>query len=114
MMDVRKIEDFASEMQIILKEMGYEAPVGNTILQMEIKNAIGEINRCRRFTPSNDVLYDIKYEDKILPLAIAGFLKTGAEGETSHSENNITRTYENGGKYPDSMLADIVPLAKFN
>lgn len=111
---MKTVENFAVDMQKILKEMGYEAPVGQTILQMEIKNAIGEINRCRRFTPSESVLYDIKYEDKILPLAIAGFLKTGAEGETSHSENNITRTYENGGKYPDSMLADIVPLAKFD
>ena len=113
-MKVKTVENFAVDMQKILKEMGYEAPVGQTILQMEIKNAIGEINRYRRFTPSENVLYDIKYEDKILPLAIAGFLKTGAEGETSHSENNITRTYENGGKYPDSMLADIVPLAKFD
>lgn len=113
-MKVKTVENFAVDMQKILKEMGYEAPVGQTILQMEIKNAIGEINRCRRFTPSENVLYDIKYEDKILPLAIAGFLKTGAEGETSHSENNITRTYENGGKYPDSMLADIIPLAKFD
>jgi len=113
-MNVKTVENFAVDMQKILKEMGYEAPVGQTILQMEIKNAIGEINRCRRFTPSENALYDIKYEDKILPLAIAGFLKTGAEGETSHSENNITRTYENGGKYPDSMLADIVPLAKFD
>ena len=114
MMDVKKIEEFASEMRTILQEMGYEAPVGNTILKMEIQSAIGEINRCRRFTPSKDAEYDIKYEDKILPLAIAGFMKTGAEGETSHSENNITRTYENGGKYPKSMLEDIIPLAKFN
>lgn len=113
-MNVKTVENFAVDMQKILKEMGYEAPVGQTILQMEIKNAIGEINRCRRFTPSENVLYDIKYEDKILPLAIAGFLKTGAEGETSHSENNITRTYENGGKYPNSMLSDIIPLAKFD
>lgn len=94
--------------------MGVDYPIGKSLLQLEIKAAIGEINRCRRFTPHDDVLYDIKYEDKILPLAITGFLKQGAEGETGHSENGITRQYGSGGKYPADMLADIVPLAKFH
>lgn len=111
---MRKIDDFVDDMSEILKSYGVETKVADEVLEMEIKSAIGAINRCRRFTPHDDMLYDEKYEDKILPLAVTGYLKTGAEGEIMHTENGTTRQYSGGGKYPKDMLADIVPLAKFN
>jgi hypothetical protein len=42
---------------------------------------------------------------------IAAFLlnKRGAEGQTSHSENGVSRSYE-GATIPPSMLADITPF----
>lgn len=42
---------------------------------------------------------------------IAHFLlqKRGAEGETSHNENGISRSYE-GGDVPKSLLSRIVPV----
>jgi len=61
-----------------------------------------------------------KGEDKELPgcyavkqCEIASYLynKRGAEGETSHDENGIKRTYESGD-VPPSMLKDIVPFAE--
>ena len=94
----------------------YEVPYpqdNDTILEIEIKSAIGVINRCRRFTPSDKILYDTTYEDKILPLAIASFMKNGAEGQVSHTENGIMRQYGNSGKYPKEMLEDIIPLTKW-
>ena len=111
---MKTINELTSDMYDIL--IGYGVPVETLnipVLTMEIKSAIGVINRCRRFTPTDEVLYDEKYEDKILPLAITGFLKEGAEGEVTHNENGINRQYGNGGKYPVDMLQDIVPLAKF-
>ena len=110
---MKTIDDLVDEFQPILKAYGIEEKVPEAILQMEITSAIGVINRCRRFTPHDKVLYDEKYEDKIIPLALTGYLKAGAEGEVIHSENGITRQYGNGNKYPKEMLQDIVPLAKF-
>lgn len=78
----------------------------------EIERAIHTINRYRHFTPTNDKPYDPKYEDLIVPLAICAFSKIGAEGESSHSENGIVRTYTSGGDYPASMLEEIIPLIK--
>lgn len=61
-----------------------------------------------------------KDKDKELPdcyavkqCEIASYLynKRGAEGETSHDENGIKRTYESGD-VPPSMLKDIVPFAE--
>lgn len=36
--------------------------------------------------------------------------KRGADGETMHSENGISRTYENAS-VPDSMLSGVMPFA---
>ena len=84
----------------------------NVIYEQEIKEAIAEINRCRRFTPTDKVLYDKKYEDLIIPMCISSLAKIGAEGQTSHSENNVVRSYGNDGRYPTSILKSIKPLIK--
>ena len=46
-----------------------------------------------------------------LQCEIAAYLlnKRGAEGQTSHSENGISRSYESAD-VPASMLADILPM----
>lgn len=109
---MKSISQLKTEFSTMLTGYGADVP-NQTILEIEIKSAIGAINRCRRFTPIGDTLYDEAYEDKILPLALTGYLKSGAEGETEHSENGIVRKYGNANKYPKEMLDDIVPLAKF-
>lgn len=49
----------------------------------------------------------------LLQCEIAAYLlnKRGAEGEISHSENGISRTY-GSADVPDSMLKEIVPYCK--
>ena len=51
-------------------------------------------------------------EYDVLQVQIAAYLlnKRGAEGETSHSENGISRHYEDGD-IPPSLLRKIVPRA---
>lgn len=78
----------------------------------ELERAIGEINRCRRFTPNKTVLYDNKYEYLIVPMCIASLAKIGAEGETAHKENGVDRTYGTGGDYPNELTRQIIPLIK--
>ena len=82
------------------------------ILQDEIVRAIQEINRCRRFSPTEEEPYDMKYDDKIIPLCVTAFSKIGAERQTSHSENGVIRNYTSGGDYPTDMLNSIVPLIR--
>lgn len=114
MTETKTIEELVAEMKTVLEFYGAELPTSDAIIELEIKSAIGTINRCRRFTPTSEKLYDVVYEDKIVPLAVTGFLKAGAEGETMHTENGISRHYGGGGKYPKAMLSDIIPLAKFD
>lgn len=51
-----------------------------------------------------------KYEMNQIEIACYLINKQGAEGQVSHNENGINRTYESGG-VPESMLIDIIPFA---
>lgn len=78
----------------------------------EVIDAISAVNERRRFIPTDKELYETKYDGLIVRLAICAISKYGAEGQTSHSENGISRGYEKGSSYPLSMLQEIVPLAR--
>lgn len=104
-----------SQLLVSLKTALTGRDLGNfddAFLLTEIELAIGEVNRCRRFTPKNDVLYDAKYEYIIVPMCIASLSKIGAEGQTRHSENGIDRQYGGDGNYPASLTRQIIPLIK--
>lgn len=82
------------------------------ILKDELYRAIQEINKGRRFDATEEKPYDPKYDSLIIPLCVTSFSKIGAEGQSSHSENGITRNYTCGGDYPTDMLDGIIPLVK--
>lgn len=50
-----------------------------------------------------------KYSLKVLEIAQYLYFRRGSEGQTSHSENGISRSYESAD-VPISMLADILPM----
>ena len=109
-MKTKTIDELIDDLKAVLDFDEVEYPTNNdTVLELEIKSAISTINRCRRFTPTESALYDIKYEDKIIPLAETAFMKKGAEGEITHTENGTSRQYASGDKYPPDMLRDIIP-----
>lgn len=65
--------------------------------------------------PFNDIsALDVPYEYQSNQVDIAAYLlnKRGSEGELSHAENGITRTYE-AGSIPYSLLKGIVPHTGF-
>ena len=106
-------EELVSKLQVILNSKDFNVTDSDKpLLEYEVERAIAEINKCRRFTPTNDALYDRKYESLIIPLCISAFAKSGAEGQTSHTENGIVRNYTSGGDYPKDMLNGIIPLVK--
>ena len=111
------IEDIEKNLKIQLNFRGIEIPDdnedgSNSVLEYEIKRAIGEINRCRHFEPTEEKPYDVKYEDLIIPMCIFSLSKVGIEGETSHSENGVQRIYVGDSDYPEDLIRKIVPLAK--
>lgn len=57
----------------------------------------------------NDVT-EIPAQYAYLQVEIAAYMlnKRGAEGQTSHTENGVSRSYENGD-VPSSMLKTVIP-----
>ena len=63
----------------------------------------------RAFPYKEDVTeVPVKYETIHLEIAAYMLNKRGAEGQTAHSENGISRTYENAD-VPASMLKGVTP-----
>jgi hypothetical protein len=64
-----------------------------------------------RAYPYDDTIDKVPKRYEYLQCEIATHLlnKRGAEGETSHSENGISRSYENAD-VPESMLSVITPF----
>lgn len=77
----------------------------------EIIDAISAVNERRRFKPTEERLFEEKYNSLVVRLSICAIAKYGAEGQTSHSENGISRGYDGGSTYPKALLQEIVPLA---
>lgn len=65
----------------------------------------------RRVYPFRADATEVPDKYNTLQCEIATYLlnKRGAEGETSHSENGISRSYENSG-VPESMLKSVTPF----
>lgn len=68
------------------------------------------INRLYPFKPDVE---EIPTRYHALQCEIAAYLynKQGAEGQTAHSENGVSRSYENGD-VPDSLMRQITPYGR--
>lgn len=107
------LNSLVGDLKVLLRNRDFDITDKDTpTLKYEIKRAIKQINRCRRFKATEEKPYDEKYEDLIIPLAISSFAKIGAEGQSVHSENGITRHYTSGGDYPKELLNEIIPLVR--
>lgn len=74
---------------------------------------LAESKICRLAYPYDDDITEVpkKYELIQVEAAVYMLNKRGAEGQTSHSENGISRSYESAG-LPDSLVRQIVPVCK--
>lgn len=71
--------------------------------QKIILRAFGDATSCQN-VPA-------KYDSIQLEIAVYMLNKRGAEGQTSHGENGISRTW-GGADVPEELLASITPYAR--
>ncbi len=76
----------------------------------EIDNAIEVVNERRRYKPTKEKPFEDKYNNLIYKMALYAITKIGAEGELSHQENGIYRTYQSSTDYPQDLLNQIIPI----
>ena len=85
-----------------------EAGDANIELQLELAKEF--INDRRGFTPTDERPIEEKYMGLQVLMAVEALSKQGAEGEKSHSDNGVNRSYENGSPYSDTLVNRIIPL----
>lgn len=83
-----------------------------TLLQLALDRAEQEILALRfPFGYQAEQTLEPQYMGLQLEWAIELISKMGAEGETAHSENGVSRSYENAG-VSDSLKRRVVPMGK--
>lgn len=92
----------------LLKAMLGDSTESTIVLSTYLKIAGDKIIN-KAYPYSNDIT-EVPKRYNILQCEIAAYLinKRGAEGQTSHSENGISRSYENAD-IPASMLSSVTP-----
>lgn len=105
-----KINELVANLKTKCEAKGFE--VTNEDAVDEINAALLEYYNDRHFTPTEEKPFEEIYASLIVRLAISSIAKYGAEGETSHSEGGVARSYDNASDYPLSLTRKIIPLAK--
>ena len=102
--------------ELVIKLKAKATAKGMTIseddAQDEIEAALLEYYNDRHYTPTEEKPFEEIYASLIIKLAISSIAKYGAEGESSHSEGGVSRTYDNASDYPLSLTRKIIPLAQ--
>lgn len=89
-----------------LKLLLESPPVSDAVLGFYLDNASDIICELR-----NSNLVEVQYSNLQVKMAIEMYNKIGAEGETSHSENGIMRTYQTAD-ISNSLICQVIPMAK--
>lgn len=94
-MIVRMIEEITSELWEKLKN---EPDLTQGIVQSEVRNVVRELRMKRNYIATSmsdeDIDNDIQnYYSTIRNIAESRCVKLGAEGEGSHTENGVSRSY---------------------
>lgn len=105
--------ELLSKLKRRLKVRGFDVEeLSDESLFDEIESAIESVNDRRHFTPTDTKLFEDKYKNIVIRLAICSVAKMGAEGEIIHSENGISRSYSGSSEHPSDILNEIVPLGR--
>ena len=102
--------DENSQLKKLKTRLGIKSEDKDTLLLDYLEDARLTINSIRRYKGSLSL--EEKYFGLQIRMAVCAYNKIGAEGETVHNENGISRSYDGGSDYPKSMLREIVPLIR--
>lgn len=89
------------------RQVGADASEDDLLLMYLTDAERAIVNRLYPMEDTDCTIPDV-FESRLVEIAAYLYNKRGAEGEISHNENGITRTYESAS-IPESMLSDIIP-----
>ena len=78
-------------------------------ITLQLEMAKDFINDRRGFIPTDTTPIEDRYLGLQVLLAVEALSKEGAEGESVHSDNGVSRRYENGSPYSTTLTNRIIP-----
>lgn len=102
------MDELLARMKVRLR---FDSTTEDAMLTDHLQSAIEVVNERRNYTSTDEAIVEPQYKGIVVDLAIATYNKMGAEGQTSHSENGISRSYE-AASYPTSLLALVMVKPK--
>lgn len=92
-------------------ELQMEESFNEELLETKVNSAITEIKNKRRYPSSytdDMIATDLgQFQDNIANLALFDYNMVGAQGESSHGENGVSRTYIDRRR----LFSGVIPLA---
>lgn len=96
--------------ELVKDMLGDDAP-SNSIVEMYLDNAYEAImDRLYPFGVPENTEFPTRYERLACNLAVRYISRRGAEGQTDHSENGISRRFKTVND--DDLLCVVTPFAK--
>lgn len=79
-------------------------------IELELEMAKDTINDIRGYIPTDEQPIEDRYLNLQINMTVEALSKYGAEGEKSHSDNGVSRVYDNASPYSKALLSRIIPL----
>ena len=98
------MEELLARVKVRLR---FTSTVEDSMITEHLQSALDVVNDLRQYTPTLDAIVESQYKSVVVDMAVATYNKMGAEGQTSHSENGISRHYDS------SLLTRIQPRVKY-
>jgi len=98
-----------NEKLVVLKRMTGERSVAVLSTYLSLARSV-VLSHAYPYGYGEDEEIPEKYDSIQIEIAVYMLNKRGAEGEVSHSENGVSRTYEDGD-IPPTLLRRITPMA---
>lgn len=93
--------------------IGIDAEAERGILSAYLDIAAAKIlNRRYPFGPPDGAQVEPRYQQAQLEIAVYLYNKRGAEGESLHSENGISRSYGGQTDVPPDLLMQVTPAGR--
>lgn len=87
-----------------------DIPIGDTgsdeVLKKYLRDAVAWVNDRRNYTPAEEELCESRFLPAVVRLAVYSYAKRGAEGQTSHGENGISRVW-GASSYPTDLQREV-------
>ncbi len=107
-----EINEEVELLKLILSAKGMDiTDLTDEVLLYELGKAANAINTRRQRTPKEEEpVVEPQYKEIQMELVIESISRYGAEGEISHNENGINRTYTSSDIYTSTLLNRVIPI----